>query len=241
MVETIVTDLLCIGAGLAGERVAVEAAKAGFKAICLSIVPARRSHSSAAQGGMQAALGNCVKGEGDCPDVHFEDTVKGSDWGCDQEVARMFAENAPIAIRQMAYWGVPWNRVVAGKSHYFKCGQKLEKVEKKEEEGLITARDFGGTAKWRACFCCDGTGHAVLYTLDSVAVRYGVEVHDRSEAIALIHDGENCIGAVVRCLRTGKLKAYLAAPFIDHSIGRGTIDSSKSTRSNQCGPGQIGP
>ena len=77
------TDLLCIGAGLAGERVAIEAADNGFSVICLSIVPARRSHSSAAQGGMQAALGNSAMGEGDSPDVHFADTVKGSDWGCD--------------------------------------------------------------------------------------------------------------------------------------------------------------
>ncbi len=233
------TDLLCIGAGLAGERAAVEVARSGFRAICLSIVPARRSHSSAAQGGMQAALGNCVKGEGDSPDVHFEDTVKGSDWGCDQEVARMFAKNAPIAIRQMAYWGVPWNRVVPGKSYYFKCGQKLEKVEKKEKEGLITARDFGGTAKWRACFCSDGTGHAVLYTLDSVAVRYGVEVHDRSEAIALIHDGENCIGAVVRCLRTGKLKAYLAKATLIASGGFGRIYRASTNAVINEGGGQI--
>ncbi|MBT8762991.1 fumarate reductase flavoprotein subunit [Desulfohalobiaceae bacterium Ax17] len=223
MIETVMTDLLCIGAGLAGERAAVEAARHGFKAICLSIVPARRSHSSAAQGGMQAALGNCVKGEGDSPDIHFEDTVKGSDWGCDQEVARMFAETAPVAIRQMAYWGVPWNRVVAGKSYYYKGGQKLEKEEKKEKEGLITARDFGGTAKWRACYCSDGTGHAVLYTLDSVAVQHGVEVHDRSEAIALIHDGENCIGAVVRCLKTGKLRVYLAKATLIASGGFGRI------------------
>lgn len=78
------TDLLCIGAGLAGERVTVEAAQAGFDVVCLSLVPPRRSHSSAAQGGMQAALGNAIMGEGDSPDVHFMDTVKGSDWGCDQ-------------------------------------------------------------------------------------------------------------------------------------------------------------
>ena len=108
------TDLLCIGAGLAGERVAVEAAQAGFDVICLSLVPPRRSHSSAAQGGMQAALGNSIMGEGDSPDVHFMDTVKGSDWGCDQEVARIFADTAPIAMREMAYLGVPWNRVEPG-------------------------------------------------------------------------------------------------------------------------------
>ncbi|WP_028574486.1 fumarate reductase flavoprotein subunit [Desulfonatronovibrio hydrogenovorans] len=221
--QIIYTDLLCIGSGLAGERVAIEAAQAGFEAICLSLVPPRRSHSSAAQGGMQASLGNCIKGEGDCPDVHFQDTVKGSDWGCDQEVVRMFADNAPLAIRQMAYWGVPWNRVVPGKSSYYKGGEKLEKEEKKDREGLITARDFGGTAKWRACYCSDGTGHAMLYTLDNVAVQSGVKVHDRTEAISLIHDGEKCLGAVVRCLKTGELRAYLAKATLIATGGFGRI------------------
>ena len=88
--QVFTTDVLCIGAGLAGERVAVEAAMSGFETICLSLVPPRRSHSSAAQGGMQAALGNAIMGDGDSPDIHFADTVKGSDWGCDQEVAHIF-------------------------------------------------------------------------------------------------------------------------------------------------------
>ena len=87
--RTIYSDVLCIGAGLAGERVALAAAMEGFHTICLSVVPPRRSHSSAAQGGMQAALGNAVMGKGDSTDIHFADTVKGSDWGCDQEVARI--------------------------------------------------------------------------------------------------------------------------------------------------------
>lgn len=112
--RTIYSDVLCIGAGLAGERVALAAAMEGFHTICLSVVPPRRSHSSAAQGGMQAALGNAVMGKGDSTDIHFADTVKGSDWGCDQEVARIFADSAPIVMREMAHWGVPWNRVVAG-------------------------------------------------------------------------------------------------------------------------------
>ena len=129
------TDLLCIGAGLAGERVAIEAASAGFTSISLSIVPPRRSHSSAAQGGMQASLGNCYMGDEDCPDIHFEDTVKGSDWGCDQEVARIFVETAPQAVREMAFWGIPWNRVVPGRATYFKGGRQYEKVEDKEKEG----------------------------------------------------------------------------------------------------------
>ncbi len=208
--QTYYSDLLVIGAGLAGERVACEAAQAGFKATCLSIVPARRSHSSAAQGGMQAALGNCAKGEGDGPDVHFIDTVKGSDWGCDQEVARLFADAAPIEMRRLAAWGVPWNRVVPGKSTYFKGGEKFDKVEKEENEGLITARSFGGTAKWRTCFTSDGTGHAVMCTMDNRCAQLGIDVFDKKEAIALIQDGETCTGAIVRCLRTGQLETYLA-------------------------------
>jgi fumarate reductase flavoprotein subunit len=204
------SDLLVIGAGLAGERIAVESAQAGFDVVCLSIVPARRSHSSAAQGGMQAAIGNCAMGEGDCTDVHFLDTVKGSDWGCDQEVARMFADTAPIEMRRLAHWGVPWNRVVPGKSFYFKGGEKFEKFEKPEKEGLITARSFGGTAKWRTCYTSDGTGHAVMCTMDNKCAELGITVLDRKEAISLIHDGEKCMGAVVRCLRTGKLEVYQA-------------------------------
>ena len=221
--ETEFTDLLCIGAGLAGERVAVEAAAAGFETICLSIVPPRRSHSSAAQGGMQASLGNCAKGEGDCPDVHFEDTVKGSDWGCDQEVARLFVDTAPRAVREMAFWGIPWNRVVPGKSTYFKGGKQFEKVEPKENEGLITARDFGGTAKWRTCYTSDGTGHTLLYTMDNKVVEMGVKVHDRMEAISLIHNGDVCMGAVARCLKTGRLKAYLAKATLIATGGYGKI------------------
>jgi fumarate reductase flavoprotein subunit len=221
--ETIYTDLLSIGAGLAGERVAVEAAAAGFDSICLSIVPPRRSHSSAAQGGMQASLGNCAKGEGDNPDVHFQDTVKGSDWGCDQEVARLFADTAPIAVREMAFWGIPWNRVVPGKSTYYKGGKQFDKVEAVEKEGLITARDFGGTAKWRTCYTSDGTGHTLLYTMDNKAVELGVKVHDRVEAISLIHDGETCTGAVVRCMKTGKLRAYLAKATLIATGGYGRI------------------
>ncbi len=221
--ETIITDLLCIGAGLAGERVAVEAASAGFDALCLSVVPPRRSHSSAAQGGMQAALGNCFKGEGDCPDVHFSDTVKGSDWGCDQEVARLFAETAPIAVREMAFWGIPWNRVVPGRSTYFKGGKQFEKIEPAANQGLITARDFGGTANWRTCYTSDGTGHTLLYTMDNKVVELGVRVHDRMEAISLIHNGDTCTGVVARCLKTGALRAYLAKATLIATGGYGRI------------------
>ncbi|WFS61259.1 fumarate reductase flavoprotein subunit [Pseudodesulfovibrio thermohalotolerans] len=221
--QTVYTDFLVVGAGLAGERAAVEAAEAGFSVVCLSLVPARRSHSSAAQGGMQASLGNSVMGEGDCPDVHFADTVKGSDWGCDQEVARLFADAAPIEMRRLAHWGVPWNRVVPGKSIYYKGGKQYEKVEAKEKEGLIMARSFGGTAKWRTCYTSDGTGHAVMCTMDNRCAEKGVEVHDKTEAIALLQDGETCFGVVARCLRTGELRVYLSKATMIAAGGFGRI------------------
>jgi fumarate reductase flavoprotein subunit len=93
--QTIVTDVLVIGGGLAGQRAAIGAKRRGHDVIVLSLVPAKRSHSAAAQGGMQASLGNGFGAEGDNEDIHFADTVRGSDWGADQEVVRMFAHTAP--------------------------------------------------------------------------------------------------------------------------------------------------
>jgi fumarate reductase flavoprotein subunit len=217
---TIMTDVLVIGAGLAGERTAIEAAAHGHQVIILSLVPPRRSHSVAAQGGMQAALGNMTMSAGDSPDVHFEDTVKGADWGCEQDVARLFVNLAPVAIRQMTHWGVPWSRVVPGPRR-LPDGQVIE--ESPEKEGLIAARNFGGTKKWRACFCSDGTGHSLLYTMDNVALQLGVQVHDRTEALALIHDGARCYGAIVRDLRNGELRTYLARATVVATGGYGRI------------------
>ncbi len=223
MSELITTDVLVIGAGLAGERTAISAAAEGNEVVILSLVPPRRSHSCAAQGGMQAALGNCAKGEGDSEELHWIDTVKGSDWGCDQEVARIFADNAPFAMREMAHFGVPWTRVKGGPADYFIKGKKVTLEEPHEKEGLIMHRDFGGVSRWRTCYTADGTGHTVLYTMDNMVVQLGITVHDRMEAISLIHDGTRCLGAVVRCLRTGTLKSYLAKATVIASGGFGRV------------------
>ncbi|MCF8097707.1 MAG: fumarate reductase flavoprotein subunit [Desulfarculaceae bacterium] len=221
--ETFYTDLLCVGAGLAGERAAIEVASQGFDTILLSLVPPRRSHSCAAEGGMQAAMGNTAMSEGDSPELHFEDTVKGSDWGCDQEVARIFCNTAPIAAREAAFWGVPWNRVVTGKTTYFQGGVSFEKEEKPEHHGLITARNFGGTSKWRACYTADGTGHTLLYAMDNKVLELGITIHDRVEATSLIHDGTRCLGCVVRDLKTGKMRAYLAKATLIATGGYGRL------------------
>jgi fumarate reductase flavoprotein subunit len=228
-VEIVTTGVLVIGGGLAGERCAIEAAVAGQDVLILSLVPPRRSHSCAAQGGMQAALGNCVMADGDSPDLHFLDTVRGSDWGADQEVVRIFADEAPLAVRELAHFGVPWTRVRAGKNRYFIKGEHVEIEEREENDGLIMHRDFGGTAKWRACYAAAATGHAALYAVDSQVARLGIAVRDRAEAVSLIHDGERCHGAVVRCLRTGRHFAVLAKSTVIATGGYGRIYGQYTT------------
>src|SRR5262252_1081214 len=169
--KVIYTDVLVIGGGLAGLRLAIAARRRGHEAIILSLVPPKRSHSKAAQGGMQASLGNVIKGQGDNEDVHFEDTVRGSDWGADQQVTI---------------------------------------TERNEAHGLVAQRDFGGTKKWRTCYVSDCTGHAMLQAVGDQAIAASIPVHERTEALALIHDAGRCYGAVVRDLITGELAAYVA-------------------------------
>ncbi len=221
--KVVYTDSLVIGGGLAGLRVAIASKKRGMETIVLSLIPAKRSHSAAAQGGMQASLGASIKGEGDNEDVHFGDTVKGSDWGCDQDVARMFVNTAPKAIRELATWGVPWSRIRPGDREVVVNAEKVTITEKEEAEGLITARDFGGTKKWRTCFTADGTGHTMLYAMDNKAIELDIPVHERKEVISLIHEGDQCYGAVVRDLVTGELIAYVAKATTIATGGYGRI------------------
>ncbi|QYK01142.1 fumarate reductase flavoprotein subunit [Shewanella psychrotolerans] len=221
--KLIYTDSLVVGAGLAGLRVAIASKERGLDTLVLSLIPAKRSHSAAAQGGMQASLGNTVKGMGDDEDVHFQDTVKGSDWGCDQEVARMFAHCAPKAVRELANWGVPWTRVTKGPRDVVVNAQKVTIEEAEEAHGLINARDFGGTKKWRTCYTADGTGHSLLYAVDNKAISMDIPVHERIEALALIHDGSRCHGVVARCLITGELRAYIGKSTTIATGGYGRI------------------
>jgi fumarate reductase flavoprotein subunit len=203
-------DALVVGGGLAGLRVAVATKEKGLSTIVLSLVPVKRSHSAAAQGGMQASLANSVMGYGDNEDVHFADTVKGSDWGCDQEVARMFVTTAPKAIRELAQWGVPWTRISGGPREVVINTERTTIEEADGAHGLINARDFGGTKKWRTCYTSDATGHTMLYGVANRAIRDDVDIRDRKEVLSLIHKGSRCYGAVVRDLVSGELEAYVA-------------------------------
>ncbi|WP_063668055.1 fumarate reductase flavoprotein subunit [Campylobacter jejuni] len=217
------SDALVIGGGLAGLRAAIEVAKSGQSVTLLSICPVKRSHSAAVQGGMQASLANGAKGEGDNEDLHFADTVKGSDWGCDQEVARMFAQTAPKAVRELAVWGVPWTRVTKGPRTVVINAQKTVIEEKEEAHGLINARDFGGTKKWRTCYIADATGHCMLYGVANEAIKHQVKIIDRMEAVRIIHDGKKCLGVIARDLTNGQLIAYIARGTMIATGGYGRI------------------
>ena len=221
--KIIYTDALIVGGGLAGLRSAIAAREKGLDTIVLSMVPVKRSHSAAAQGGMQASLANSVMGEGDNEDVHFADTVKGSDWGCDQKVARMFVTTAPKAIRELAAWGVPWNRIGRGDRDVIINGKKETIHERDEAHGLINARDFGGTKKWRTCYTSDATGHTMLYAIANEALRRNVVIHDKKEAISIIHENGKCWGVIVRDLINGELSAYVSRGTMIATGGYGRI------------------
>ena len=216
-------DALVIGGGLAGLRAAVATQSKGLSTTVLSLCPVKRSHSAAAQGGMQASLGNSKMSRGDNEDVHFADTVKGSDWGCDQEVARMFVTVAPKAIRELAGWGVPWTRIAKGSREAIINAERTTIVEDDEVHGYIHSRDFGGTKKWRTCYTADATGHTMLFGVANEALKHNVNIEDRKEAIALIHENNRCYGAIVRDLVTGELWAYVAKGTLIATGGYGRL------------------
>ncbi|MEA2029010.1 MAG: fumarate reductase flavoprotein subunit [Campylobacterota bacterium] len=231
--KIVYSDALIVGGGLAGLRSAIATKDKGLDTIVLSMVPVKRSHSAAAQGGMQASLGNSIMGEGDNEDVHFMDTVKGSDWGCDQDVARMFVTTAPKAIRELTNWGVPWSRITRGDREVVMNGQKETITERDDAHGLINARDFGGTKKWRTCFTSDATGHTMLYAVANEALRRDVQIHDRKEAISIIHDNKKAIGVIARDLINGELIAYVAKGTMIATGGYGRI-YKQSTNATIC-------
>ena len=221
--KIIYCDALIIGGGLAGLRASIECKKNGLNTIVLSLIPVKRSHSAAAQGGMQASLGNSKMSDGDNEDLHFIDTVKGSDWGCDQKVARMFVTTAPKAIRELAQWGVPWTRIKQGKREAVINTQKTIIEEESFRHGFIHSRDFGGTKKWRTCYTADATGHTMLYAVANEAMKLNVDIQDRKEALSIIHEDGVCYGAIVRDLITGEISAYVSKGTLIATGGYGRI------------------
>ncbi len=206
-------DVIVIGAGLTGERAAVAAHSEGAKVALVSLVQPRQSHSNAAQGGIQCSLDNMGEhSEGDDWKLHFDDTVRGSDWGADQDVVERVTRAAPRIIREMEYFGCPFNRT---------------------EEGKIEQRNFGGTSVWRAAFAADFTGHALLYAIDQEVMRNEIDIFWRVQVLSLILNGERVIGCVAMDLRTGELMAFNARSTILATGGAGKL-FSESTNAIIC-------
>jgi len=168
-------QMLVVGGGLAGLRAAVEAKLAGIDVAVLSQVHPGRSHSGAAQGGINAALANNPDGADDTPEKHAFDTVKGSDYLADQPAAMQMCQDAPGRIYEMEHWGCPFSRY---------------------DDGRITQRPFGGAGFPRTCYGADKTGHYLLHTLVERSYKLGIKLYVEWFVTRLIVEDGRCVGVV---------------------------------------------
>ncbi len=144
--------ILVIGGGLGGLMTTIKLAEEGFSVDLFSLVPCKRSHSVCAQGGINASVN--TKGEGDSPQIHFEETILGGDFLANQPMVLEMCQNAPGFVYMLDRMGVQFNRT---------------------PEGLIDFRRFGGTQFHRTAFAGSTTGQQMLYALDEQVRRYEVE------------------------------------------------------------------
>jgi len=185
-------DVIIVGAGLAGSMAALQLADKYDVAVLAKCYPAQ-SHSSAAQGGIAAAIGNM---EEDRLHWHWFDTVKGGDYLTDQDAAKILVHEAPEIVYEMEHMGCPFSRNAEGKIAQRKFGGHT--------------RNYGEAPVLRACFSADRTGHALLHTLFEQLVKYNVHVYpDWVLADLLIEDGV-CRGIVAWNMRDGELHVFHA-------------------------------
>ncbi len=192
-------DIVVIGGGLAGMRAAVEAAERGADVAIVSKMHPVRSHSGAAQGGINAALGNR---EEDSPENHAFDCAKGSDYLGDQDSIEAMAEDAPRQIIWLEHRGCIFSRL---------------------PDGRIAQRPFGGAGSPRTCYSADVTGLVILHTLWEQLERFGVKVYEEYFATALaIEDGIGA-GVVAYNIRSGELELVTAKATIFATGGLGRV------------------
>jgi len=192
-------QVLVIGGGLAGLRAAIESADTLDTAV-LSLLYPIRSHSGAAQGGMNAALANADPG--DSPERHAYDTVKGSDFLADQDAALAMAMDGPARVYELDHWGCPWSRM---------------------PDGRIAQRPFGGAGYPRTCYGADRTGHYLLQTVNEQCVKRGVKVYNEWAALSLIVYNGACKGVIAMNMHTGDVEAFYADATIMATGGLGRI------------------
>ncbi len=213
-------DVVVLGAGGSGLRAAVGLSEAGLKTACISKVFPTRSHTSAAQGGISAALGNM--GEDDWR-WHMFDTVKGADWLGDQDSIEYLCKEAPKAVLELEKYGVPFSRT---------------------NEGKIYQRPFGGMTKnygngivQRTCAAADRTGHAILHTLYGQALKHNTEFFIEYFALDLLMKNGECKGLIAWNLNDGTIHRFRAHTVIIATGGYGKVYYSATSAHTCTGDG----
>lgn len=182
-------DAVVVGAGGAGLRAAMGCAEAGLRTACITKLFPTRSHTVAAQGGINAALGNMTE---DDWKWHMYDTVKGSDWLGDQDAIHYMCREAPRAVLELESYGMPFSRTETGKIYQRAFGGQ--------------SLDYGkGGQAYRCCAAADRTGHAMLHTLYGRSLAFDTTYFIEYFALDLImRDGE-CIGVVCMNMEDGTI------------------------------------
>jgi len=208
-------DVIVVGAGLSGLRAAVGTADRYDTAVLTKVHPVR-SHSIAAQGGMNAALANVDGSKDDTTEKHTFDTIKGSDYLADQSAARVMCEQAPLLVYELEHWGCPWSRL---------------------EDGRIAQRPFGGAGYPRCCYAADRSGHMALHTLYEKAVETGVNVYEEWLALSLAVKNDRVHGIIAMEMATGRLEIIAAKVVVLATGGYGRIFSRSSNALINTGSG----
>jgi succinate dehydrogenase / fumarate reductase flavoprotein subunit len=209
-------DVIVVGGGLSGLRAAIEAKMNGIDVAVLSQVHPARSHSAAAQGGINAALGNHPDGHDDTWEKHAFDTTKGGDFLGDQDAIVQMAKDAIGCIFEMDHWGCPFSRF---------------------EDGRIAQRPFGGAGFPRCCYGADKTGHYLLHTLVEQCYKLQVKFYVEQYVTDLIvHEGL-CQGVVAYDMIRGGFEAFTANAVLMATGGYGRIYSNSTNALINTGSG----
>jgi len=200
--ELLSHDILVIGGGLTGLRAAVEARRAGRDVALLSKVHPLRSHSVAAQGGINAALGNSPAPVKDSWENHAFDTIKGSDYLADQDAVEVMCQEGVERVIEMEHWGTLFSRM---------------------EDGRIAQRPFGGAGFPRTCYAADRTGHNLLHVLYEQATGLQIPVYEEWYALALVVDDGRCTGVIGFDFFKGKILPIHTRSIILATGGYGRI------------------
>ena len=194
-------DALIIGGGLAGLSAALHI-DPGLKVAVISKVHPLRSHSVAAQGGINAALGNNPDGRDDTWEKHTFDTIKGSDYLADQDAAELMCRTAIPILYELEHMGVPFSRFPGS---------------------VIAQRPFGGAGFPRTCYAADRTGLVILHTLYEQCVRKDVKFYNEWLVTRLVVDNNKCLGVIAYDLAAGQILPLKTRAVIFTTGGYGRV------------------